>query len=168
MPVPEKINVAAIFAQVMADTGVSDTLPLGAWDVIVKGVFVGVKKNFGEDTPAVTFRLSLIAPVSGAEVSTLALREHGTKYFDIFLTRYQDLGRALDVLAGLGYVDIDTVEATATAYLTGRDFMKTLTAALKTTEDAPAVANISERTYYSKKEGREVRSIEVTKLAAAE
>lgn len=168
MPVLEKVNVAEIFARVMADSGVSDELPLGAWDVVVKSAFAGEKKNFGEETPAVTFKVGLVAPVSGAEVSELALREKSPLYYDVFITRLQDLSKALDILVGLGHVDAETVEAAASAYLSGRDFLKVLQTALKDAKDVPAAANLAERKYFSKKEGREVRIVEITKLTAVE
>lgn len=168
MSVVEKVNVADIFAAVMAETGVSDELPLGAWDVLVKTAFAGEKKNFGEETPAVTFKLGLVAPVSGAPVSPLALREKSPMYYDVFISRLQDLGKALSVLADLGFVAADTVEAAATAYLGGKDFLKVIGDAVKGVEDVPAVANLTERKYYSKKEGRQVRTVEVTRLSAVE
>lgn len=168
MPAVEKINVADIFAAVMAESGVSDELPLGAWDVVVKAAFAAEKKSFGEETPAVTFKVGLVAPVSGAEVSELALREKSPMYYDVFVTRLQDLGKALDILAGLGFVTAETVEAAASAYLSGKDFLKVIQAALKDAKDTPATANLAERKYFSKKEGREVRIVEITKLAAAE
>lgn len=167
---PEKVNVAEIFARVLETSGVSADLPLGAWDVAVKAAFAGEKKSFGVDTPAVTFKVSLVAPVSGAEVSALALREHSPLYYDIFITKWPDLSRAMDTLAGFGLVGSEAVEEVGLAYLSGGEFLKAINKELSAVKEmsAPGLANLAERRYFSKKEGREVRSVEITKLTAAE